>query len=290
VVSQGVESKPIAAQAALVTNTVDLVGALQAPYDLPADAVERFARDGFVKLNEVLDPDALRELEPEITEKLVQLNTQHLPLAERTAYGRAFLQVENLWRHSDLVRRLVFSARLARIAAQLLEVDSVRLYHDQALYKESGGGVTPWHADQYYWPLSSDRSITVWIPLQPTGPEMGPLQFAAGSNRVEFGRDLPISDTSEKLLQSELASRGFAVDDTPYDLGEVSFHGGWTFHRAGANNSGSPRKVMTIIYIDSTITVAEPTNGGQVSDLRRWLGSTPVGQVPATPGTPVLYP
>lgn len=43
---------------------------------------------------------------------------------------------------------------------------------------ETGGGVTPWHADQYYWPLATDRSVTVWVPLQETPLPMGPLSFA----------------------------------------------------------------------------------------------------------------
>lgn len=69
--------------------------------------------------------------------------------------------------------------KLASIASQLLEVDGVRMYHDQALFKEPSGGHTPWHADQYYWPLSSDRTVTVWIPLQATPLELGPLPSAA---------------------------------------------------------------------------------------------------------------
>ena len=40
------------------------------------------------------------------------------------------------------------------IATELMQTDGARLYHDQALFKEAGGGITPWHADQYYWPLN----------------------------------------------------------------------------------------------------------------------------------------
>lgn len=43
----------------------------------------------------------------------------------------------------------------------------MRIYHDQALYKEPGGGCTPWHADGYYFPLSSGKILTAWVPLQP---------------------------------------------------------------------------------------------------------------------------
>ena len=66
--------------------------------------------------------------------------------------------------------------------AKLLGVAGVRLYHDQSLYKEPGGGITPAHADQYYWPLASDRIVTAWIPLQPVPEDMGPLAFYAGSH------------------------------------------------------------------------------------------------------------
>ena len=37
---------------------------------------------------------------------------------------------------NEQVKEFVFSRRLAGIAAQLLGVHAVRLYHDQALYKE----------------------------------------------------------------------------------------------------------------------------------------------------------
>lgn len=31
--------------------------------------------------------------------------------------------------------------------------------------------------------------------------------------------------------------------------GDVSFHSGWTFHQAGANNTDKPREVFTIIFM-----------------------------------------
>ena len=150
---------------------------------------------------------------------MIELNTQDVPLAERDTYGRAFLQIENLWRHSPVVEDFIRSTRLARIAAELLGVPGVRLYHDQALYKEAGGGITPWHCDQYYWPLSTDRTVTVWVPLQDVPAEMGPLTFAAGSHRSSTGRELVIGDESEQALADYVARSGYAVDDSPYAPG-----------------------------------------------------------------------
>lgn len=262
---------------------------LSMPYPLPPDAVDRFDAQGFVRLPGVLSAETLAGYEPEITRKVIELNTMELPLEQRSTYDKAFLQVPNLWRHSELVREFVFSTRLAQLATELLGVRGVRLYHDQALYKESGGGITPWHADQYYWPLASDRCVTAWVPLQETPAKMGPLAFAVGSHRFAYGRDLPISDESERLIQAALAEQHFPTMDTPYQLGEVSYHLGWTFHRAPPNNSVTPRRVMTVIYIDAEITVAEPTNDPQRTDLEAWMPGTRVGTTPDSPLNPVLY-
>lgn len=261
---------------------------IDSPFEVHDSVRQRFESDGFVRLEGVLSPDTIRRYEPEITSKVLELNTMHLPMEERSTYNKAFLQVGNLWQHSELVRELTFSKRLARMAAELMGVERVRLYHDQALYKETGGGITPWHADQYYWPLSTDRTCTVWIPLQDTPPDMGPLSFAVGSQNFEFGRDMPISDESEKQLRREFAAKGFEVSEEPYRLGDVSFHQGWTFHRAGANRTQTPRRVMTMIYIDADITLTEPTNINQ--EIERWFPGKGPGEVPDTPLTPVLWP
>ncbi|MBO0830666.1 MAG: phytanoyl-CoA dioxygenase family protein [Actinobacteria bacterium] len=262
---------------------------LDSPYDLREDATRRLDGDGYIRLRRVLSPAAVARYEPTITEQVIERNVMHLPLAERDTYNKAFLQVTNLWRHSPAVRELVFSRRLALLAATLLGVDGVRLYADQALYKEPGGGFTPWHADQYYWPFSSDRTITVWLPLQDTPIELGSLEFARGSHRFEYGRNLPISDESEAALQRVISAQGFPVDEAPYALGDASFHLGWTFHRAGQNLSAVPRRVMTVIYIDADITISEPTNDAQRNDLAICMPGAQVGDVPDTELNPVLY-
>lgn len=262
---------------------------LDVPYEgLAPTATADFNRDGFVHLSGVLSPGTIAQYEPTITSEVLRMNTQHLPLAERDTYGKAFLQVSNLWRENEKVKRLVFSRRLAGIAAELLGVHAVRLYHDQALYKEPSGGITPWHADEYYWPLSSDRCLTIWLPLQDTPLDMGPLAFARGSHNFSYGRDLPISDESEVRLKQALAEQTFEDVVEPFALGDASFHRGWTFHHAGPNRGTVPRRVMTVIYMDADIRVAEPTNDPQIRD-RAWMPGTEVGRIPLTPLNPVLY-
>lgn len=259
------------------------------PYALTAGQIEFFRTNGFIKLKNVLDAETLAYYGAEITRLVLALNTQNQPMEQRNTYAKAFLQVMNLWEHSDIVKTFVLSQRLGRIAAELMQVTGVRLYHDQALYKEAGGGITPWHADQYYWPLASDKTVTVWIPFQATPIEMGPLAFCVGSQKYDLGRNLPITDESEELIKARIKVSDFPVLDEPFELGEVSFHSGWTFHRAGVNSTDRPRAVMTMIYMDEKMRLMEPRNDNQARDWRSWCPGAQVNEIINTPKNPVIY-
>ena len=195
----------------------------------------------------------------------------------------------NIWTRSELVKEIVFSKRLAKLAADLMGVDGVRMYHDQALFKEPGGGHTPWHADQYYWPLANDNTITAWIPLQETGLELGPVEFSAKSQQLQEGRTLKISDDSENYIQKKLTLNDFKKVVEPFETGEVSFHSGWIFHRAGANATKSMRKVMTVIYMDKDMRLKAPDNDNQQADWDTWCPGAVVGELIDTPLNPILY-
>jgi ectoine hydroxylase-related dioxygenase (phytanoyl-CoA dioxygenase family) len=262
---------------------------IDAPYPVVSEQIALFRRDGFIKLKNVLSPQALSVYGAEISRLTIALNTQTKPIEERSTYDKAFLQVWNLWEHSEVVREFVFGKTLARIAADLLELDGVRLYHDQSLYKEASGGITPAHADQYYWPLASDRTVTAWIPLQSVPMEMGPLAFYAGSQAFTLGRELGISDESERQITSLMEAHGFPIVNEPFDLGEVSFHSGWTFHRAGANSSRHSRAVMTIIYMDQDMRLKTPDSPAQIEDWEKWCPGAVPGEIIRTAKNPLLY-
>lgn len=262
---------------------------LEEPYMLTPGQIAFYRENRYIKLKQVLPPGILAYYAKVIYDEVRELNTMHLPMEERDTYSKAFLQVMNLWLENEEIKRLVFSRRLARIATELMGVNGVRLYHDQALFKEPGGGFTPWHADQYYWPLSNDNAITIWIPLQETPLDMGPLEFSAQSHRLNGGRGLKISDESEKQIAQLLRDGGFRHVVEPFELGEASFHSGWLFHRAGANTSDKMRQVMTVIYMDKDMRLKAPENDNQQADWDAWCPGARVGEVIDTPLNPVLY-
>jgi ectoine hydroxylase-related dioxygenase (phytanoyl-CoA dioxygenase family) len=260
---------------------------LDAPYSLTKEQINFYDANGYIKLKHVFSPQLLHHYGRAIHARVSELSRDALPMEQRTTYGKAFLQIMNLWTESAEVKEFVFGKRLGRIASELMGVSGVRIYHDQALYKEAGGGITPWHADQYYWPVDSDKTITAWVPLQKTPLETGPLAFCEKSHRFQVGRDLEISDESEITLKQALNQ--FRLEESGFDLGEVSFHSGWTFHRAGSNTSDRPREVMTVIYMDENIRLAPPKNKNHLMDMDRWMPGLKTGDVLSSHLNPIVY-
>ena len=263
---------------------------ITAPFEVTPDQLEEFRQHGFIKLKGVFDAETLEYFRKEVARVTEEKNpVKEVPLDERDTYGKAFIQVGNLWEADEVARQLTFSRRLAGIAATLLEVASVRLWHDQALFKEAGGGSTPWHADQQYWPMLTDRSITAWIPFQAVPLEMGPMAFAIGSHRMNIARDIEISDKSETVIADAIERYHINEHYSPYELGEVSFHLGWTLHRAGPNATDRPREVHTVIYMEGEQRLIEPESSFHQNDWDTWTPSTRVGEVMDDQKNPVLY-
>ena len=157
---------------------------LNAQYPVSAEQRKAYAGDGHIRLEGVCTPEATAHYRKAITAAVDRLDKRDSrPMEDRDTYGKAFIQTMNLWRDDAAVKEFVFARRFAKIAADLMGVERVRLYHDQALYKEPGGGHTPWHQDQYYWPLDTLNTITMWMPLVDITPEMGIMSFASGSQK-----------------------------------------------------------------------------------------------------------
>jgi hypothetical protein len=236
--------------------------------------------DGHVTMRGLLDRGEVARYR-ELVQAAVS-KADRLVLAEPDdLYQRAFDQYMNLWQIDEEMSEITLNPDLARVAASLLDVAAVRVYHDQALIKLAGGGHTPWHQDHWYWPLDTDQVITMWLPLQDMDPQMGELVFAAGTNAGPIG-DEPISVDSDRFYEDYLTNRSIRRTSTgPMRAGDASFHLGWTLHRASPNTTGRDREVMTVIWFADGARVTEPANAGQVDDLRRWLPDSRPGELAA---------
>lgn len=268
----------------------DQLPVLDAPVALPPGTVEQFQRDGHTVVRGLASSDEVEVYRPLIQEAALANSRETRPMEERDTYGKAFLQVTNLWVKDDAVRRFTMARRFAKVAAELLGVAAVRLYHDQALFKEAGGGHTPFHQDQFYWPFDKDLTVTMWMPLIDVPAEIGTMTFASGSHRLGHVVDVPISDESDTQLRDFIAEKGLRLDTHgALAAGDATFHAGWTLHGAPPNLTGTLRAVMTVIYFADGLRAVEPDHPFRAFDLEVWLPGVKPGELAASDKNPVLY-
>lgn len=258
-------------------------------YDLDPCLISRFQDDGHVLVQSLASAEEAAAYREIIEPVAIDAAWDKRPLEERETYGRAFLQSFNLWRRDPEIATFVLSPRFARLAAALLGVDRVRLYHDQALCKEPGGGHTPWHQDQHYWPIDTDKTITMWMPLVDVPPEVGSMTFAVGSHRLDDLRGGGISEESDTEFEAIIRSRGLPTHTYgAVKAGDATFHAGWTIHSASPNPTDELRTVMTVIYVADGARVPEQISEAQEVDRQAWLGGTPLGAPIDHPLNPLL--
>lgn len=269
----------------------DALPALDSPYTLTDEQIAAYQRDGFALLRTVASPDEVAAYRTLITKRMADFAQGYKPLDQRDTYGKAFIQLSNIWEQSASVAKFTQARRFARIAAELMGVEGVRLYHDQALYKEPGGGHTPWHQDQQYWPLDGVPCVTLWMPLVDASENMGTMRFAAGSQNLGYLGPQNISDDSEVRFQQMIADKGYSIHAAgAMTAGDATFHNGWTLHGAPGNTSPSvTREVMTIIYLADSGVISTPDSGQRENDLARWFPGLGPGDTAASPLNPVVY-
>jgi len=247
---------------------------------VPQENITEFLEKGHTLVENILSPEEIAAYRPVIVDAADRYNTEKRKMEDRDTYGKAFLQIMNLWRSDKGVKRFVLAKRLGKIAADLMGVENVRLYHDQALFKEPGGGPTPWHQDQYYWPIDNNNTITMWMPLVDIDVDMGMLTFASGSYDKGSIFDYEISDESDSAFDDYVKNNEFPISRAKtMKAGDATFHRGFTIHNAPGNNSDKMRQVMTIIYVADGSRVAPPKNQWQKNDLHKWLMGKPVGEL-----------
>ena len=257
-------------------------------YNVTEDHCLSFRRDGFIKLPNVLSRGAVARLRHE----LLQLLCKTFDVNFDDNSNNRFLSLEMMWLESTIIRNYVLSPRIAKICADLLGVKSVRLYHDNALAKESGCGRTPWHYDDHHFPLATQDVVTAWIPAQPIPVPMGPLAFAKPLKVFELVKDIEFNkfDTSyDKQIAEVFRSNNVAIEDGPFAMGEVSFHHNQSFHTAAGNRTTRTRVVLAnTFFADGARVVEEPT---MVSgDWQKFIPGVNPGDIAASELNPICWP
>jgi ectoine hydroxylase-related dioxygenase (phytanoyl-CoA dioxygenase family) len=156
------------------------------------------------------------------------------------------IKIDNTWKADTTMARAVLSPRLGHIAAQLLQVPGILMWHDQLLDKPPHGGrVVTYHQDWAYWQMIAEcRTVTCWIALDDVRPDSGPMVFLEGSQRLGIWT-LPMGITGDDAQKPALPA-GFMTREVPVLIprGSVSFHHGLLLHGSDRNFSASRRRAL----------------------------------------------
>jgi phytanoyl-CoA hydroxylase len=225
--------------------------------DLSKAQIESYRNDGFVVIENFLTPDELEHWRNSVGEAIASRGTTKLAGREKEAkwqsgdgyYDRVFVQRINLWQDSPAMRKLMLDPRLGKMAAELANVDGIRIWHDQALIKQPWGNPTGWHLDNPYWSFSSRDAISIWVALDDVTPDNGCLYFIPGSHKTATFDNANIGQNIGDLFRVYTAWANQDAKAAVIKAGSCSFHNGLVAHGAGANMTPRARRAMTCAYM-----------------------------------------
>ena len=71
------------------------------------ESIKEFAEKGHTLVRDILSPEEVAAYRPVIVNAADKYNTERRKLQDRDTYGKAFLQIMNLWRVDEAVKQFV---------------------------------------------------------------------------------------------------------------------------------------------------------------------------------------
>jgi phytanoyl-CoA hydroxylase len=229
--------------------------------DISIEQIEQYRENGFLVVEDFLDPDELHHWRESVTTAINQREGRKFAFEEKKIgdddginadsayYAKVFDQMLNLWQTNNAVKEIMLDARLGKMAADLAGWDGTRIWHDQALVKRPWANPTSWHLDTPFWSFSDRRALSIWVALDDATFENGCLYFIPGSYTKTTFDNPGIGKNMDAVFSvyPEFISKPSVA--APMKAGSCSFHNGLTIHGAGANMTNGYRRAMTCAYM-----------------------------------------
>jgi len=215
---------------------------------------EKFDRDGFVAIASFLSADEIKGVQ----ETMARIIADDVPgMAPEKAFyevkgdRNTLKQIQSLDQVDPFFHRMLFGSRFEQLAALLLE-DGVEGKNLQYFNKPPMiGQATPPHHDGYYFMLSPNEAVTMWLALEDVDEENGCVRYVKGSH---LGGVRPHGKSSVLGFSQGIQDFGTDADlalevKCPAKAGDLLVHHSLTVHRAEGNKSASrSRKALGLVY------------------------------------------
>lgn len=231
---------------------------------------DRFAADGAVKIERVIDRDMIDRLLAVADNELASPGRWVTDSNPGAATDRLFT-TRYLWQQSETIRAAVFDTDIAAVAGEVMGAGSVRFYFDHMLVKQPHTEAsTPWHQDIPYWPFLGKQIASVWIALTDTTVDRSGLEFIRGSHRWDayyapesFTPDAErsTSEWTDQFVGERVPDIDAHRDD--YDIisfdaapGDAIVFSAWSVHGARGNACESRRVAFSTRWLGDDATWA----------------------------------
>ena len=230
--------------------------------DLAEADISDYRRNGFVVIDDFLESAELAAWRSAFDNAVA--NRKGIKIPGRSAktgeddginavdaayFGGVFDQLINLWQTDAALGALIADPRIGKVASELSGCPDIRIWHDQALIKQSWGNPTTLHLDLPYWSFDNKNALSIWIALDDATHQNGCLYFLPGTHQQTHIEEASIGPNMKAIfdLYPELASVSPVA--APMKAGSASFHNGLCIHGAGANMTTAPRRAMTCAFM-----------------------------------------
>lgn len=248
-------------------------------HEITGEQIEFYRENGFVVIEDFLNPDELdrwRVTTQDAVRERAETNSGITNTGDpESYYAQVFLQCINLAQSHAGMRELMRDPRLGKLAATLSGAKGIRIWLDQALFKQPFGNPTAWHLDNPYWSFSSREAISLWVALDDATKDNGCLYYLPGTHKRARYENVGIGHNQADLFKVYPEWREIDPVGCPCPAGSAVLHNGLTAHGAGANMINKPRRAMTCAYMPDGSTF----NGTQNILPPEYFQSLTVGDI-----------
>lgn len=213
--------------------------------------IDAFQKDGVVLVKDLF-ADHVQSLRDGVALNMEQPGPYASENRKQGETGRFFDDYCN-WSRIPQFREVIQSSPLAEVAADLMQSETVQMFHDHVLVKEPGTSMaTPWHQDGPYYFVEGRQTISFWSPLDPV--REATLRCVAGSHLWEK-EVLPTRWVSEQgffpdegqyIPVPDPEAEGMRIVEFEMEPGDaVAFHFR-TLHGARGNRSDRRRRAFSV--------------------------------------------